>query len=150
MPQAPAPGPAPVPYGGPGFALAPDIAGPAPDVSLGHSPGPGVLAGVTGANYVTESPLAGPNVNPYEAGAPDAIYTAAADDAGGRDIVSGTVAAAVTAAEARFHEHQSDTFGQGSVIGDVITFPPSPLDPGVGSLGETEPAGHYYTPPRNY
>lgn len=146
MPQASSPGPAPVPYGGPGSALGPDTAGPAAAVSLEASPGPGVLAGVTGANYVSESPLAAPNVSPYEAGAPDPVYTGGAADAGGRDIVSATVAAAVAAAEARFHEHQSDTYGQGSQIGDPMTLPPSAVDPAAGPA----PAGAYFDPPRNY
>lgn len=76
-------------------------------------------------------------------------FTADAD-AGGRDIVSGTTAGAEAAAAARLAEMQSDTFGQGSVIGDLLTLPPSPLDPGVGSLGITDPAGAFYDPPRDY
>jgi hypothetical protein len=78
------------------------------------------------------------------------IYAGGAADAGGRDIVSGTVAGAVAAAEARFGELAGDTYGQGSHIGDPMTLPPSPLDPGVGSLGEALPSGAYYDPPRNY
>jgi hypothetical protein len=137
MPQASTPGPAPVPYNGPGSALGPDISGPDPDVSATSTPGPGVLAGVTGANYVTESPLAAPNVNPYEAGAISPIYAGGDADAGGRDIVAGSVAAAVAAAEARFGELAGDTYGQGSAIGDLMTLPPNQLDA-------------YYEPPRNY
>jgi hypothetical protein len=149
MPQATSPGPAPVPYGGPGFALAPDTGAAMPDVTSGVAAGAGVLIGVTGANHVTSSPLAAPNVNPYEAGAPDPVYVGGDADAGGRDIVAGTVAGAVAAAEARFGELRGDTYGQGSQIGDSLTFPPSPLDPGAG-LGLTDPAGHYYDPPRTY
>jgi hypothetical protein len=70
-------------------------------------------------------------------------------DPGGRDIVSGAVAGAVAAAEARFGELQGDTYGLGSHIGDLMNFPPSPLDPGAGA-GLTDPEGHYYTPPRAY
>lgn len=87
---------------------------------------------------------------PYDAGSPQPISTAGDADAGGRDIVAGTVAGAVAAAQARFGELQSDTYGQGSVIGDVYRLPPSPLDPGVGSLGEASPSGAYYDPPRDY
>jgi hypothetical protein len=148
MPQAGA-GPAPVPYAGPGFALAPDTAGPAADVSPGHTPGPGVLDGTAGANHVTSSALAAPAVNPYEAGSVSPVMWPGDADPGGRDIVSGSVAGAVASAEARFGELQGDTYGQGSHIGDLMPFTASPLDPGAGP-GLTDPAGHYYDPPRNY
>jgi hypothetical protein len=155
-PQMPAAGsgPAPVPYNGPGFALAPSMLAPQADISLGYAPGAGVLVGVTGANNVTEAPLAAPNVNPYEAGAISPIYAGGDADAGGRDDVAGSVAAAVAAAEARFTELQGDTYGQGGKIGDLMTFPGltssgAPLDPGTGP-GATDPSGGFYDPPRNY
>jgi len=144
MPQAMTAGPAPVPYGGPPFALAPDSGAPLPDVPMGSTPGGDVMSAVPGA-----SPLAAPNVNPYEPGATSPVMFAADADAGGRDIVSGTVAGAVAAAEARFGELQGDTLGLGSHIGDLMSFPPSPLDPGAGP-GLTDPTGHYFDPPRNY
>ena len=144
MPQATTAGPAPVPYGGPPFALAPDSGAPLPDVPMGSTPGGDVMSAVPGA-----SPLAAPNVNPYEPGAVSPVMFAADADAGGRDIVSGTVAGAVAAAEARFGELQGDTLGLGSHIGDLMSFPPSPLDPGAGP-GLTDPTGHYFDPPRNY
>jgi hypothetical protein len=87
---------------------------------------------------------------PYAAGSPQAVYVGGDGDAGGRDDVAGTVAGAVAAAQARYHEHQGDTYGQGSRIGDPVPFPPNPLDPGAGSLGTTDPAGAYYDPPRDY
>ena len=149
MPQAATPGPAPVPYGGPSWPLAPDIQAPPPDVSPDRTPGAEVMGGVTGANYVSEAPLAAPNPNPYEPGMISPVYAGGDADAGGRDIVSGTVAGAVANAEARFGELAGDTYGQGSHIGDLITFPPSPLDPGAGP-GLTDPSGHYYDPPRAY
>src|SRR5258708_2941885 len=108
MPQAVTPGPAPVPYGGPGFAIAPDMLAAQADISLGYAPGADVLVGVTGMNHVTEAPLAAPNVNPYEAGGISAIYAGGDADAGGRDDVAGSVAGAVAAAEARFTELQGD------------------------------------------
>jgi hypothetical protein len=86
---------------------------------------------------------------PYAPGSPDAIYVGGDADAGGRDDVAGAVAAAVAAAEARSGEHQADTYGQGSTIGDLMSFPGSPLDPGAGP-GKTLPEGHYYDPPRAY
>jgi hypothetical protein len=48
------------------------------------------------------------------------------DDPGGRDDVAATVAGSVAAAEARYGEHQADTYGQGSVIGDLVTLPGCP------------------------
>lgn len=51
-------------------------------------------------------------------------------DPGGRDIVADSVAGSVLAAEARYHELQGDTYGQGSVIGDLL---PTPEVPGVHS-----------------
>jgi hypothetical protein len=145
MPAAPNSGPAPVPYSGPDWPLAPDSGAPLPDVSPGSTPGPEVMDSVPGG-----SPLAAPNVNPYEAGSVSPVVWPGDSDPGGRDIVSGAVAGAVAAAEARFGELRGDTYGLGSHIGDLMSFPPSPLDPGVGSLGETLPTGHYYTPPRGY
>ena len=87
---------------------------------------------------------------PHAAGSPDPVFVGGDADAGGRDDVAGDVAQAQANAEARYGEHETDTHGQGSVIGDLVTLPPSPLDPGVGSLGTTLPAGHYYDPPRGY
>lgn len=147
MPQAGTPGPAPVPYSGGDQGPEPPQYGVPPAGDAG-----GATTWVT-AGYpagVSPSPLAAPNQNPYEAGATSPVTWPGDADAGGRDIVSGTVAGAVAAAEARFGELQGDTYGQGSHIGDLMTLPPSPLDPGVGSLGETLPAGHYYDPPRSY
>jgi len=60
---------------------------------------------------------------PYSPGSSSAIFVGGSADAGGRDDVAGTVAAAQAAAEARFHEHQTDTYGQGSQIGDLMTLP---------------------------
>jgi len=144
MPQATTPGPAPVPYAGADQGPEPPVYS-VPGVSAGHTPGAEVMGGVPGG-----SPLAAPNPNPYEAGSPSPVMFPGDADPGGRDIVSGAVAGAVAAAEARFGELQGDTYGQGSHIGDVVTLPPSPLDPGTGSAGETLPAGHYYDPPRTY
>jgi hypothetical protein len=63
---------------------------------------------------------------PYEPGSTAPIYVGGDADAGGRDIVAGSVDAAVAAAKARFEEYQADTYGQGSQIGDVIILPPPP------------------------
>jgi hypothetical protein len=151
MPQAGTPGPAPVPYGGPGQALEPPLYGP-PGVDFGVHPGAGVMQGVSG-NAVQESgyahDLSAGLVAPYSPGAISPVYTGGAPDAGGRDDVAGTIAGAVANAEARFAEHYQDTLPQGSVIGDLMTFPPSPLDPPAGP-GLTSPSGGYYDPPRGY
>jgi hypothetical protein len=47
-------------------------------------------------------------------------------DPGGRDDVAATVGEAVSNAQARYHEHQIDTYAQGGVIGDLMTLPPTP------------------------
>jgi hypothetical protein len=87
-------------------------------------------------------------IAPYAAGSPDPIFVGGDADAGGRDDVAGDVAAAMANAQARYSEHESDTYGQGSVLGDVITFSDgSPLDPGA-APGETAPSGSFYDPPR--
>src|SRR5258708_25017881 len=98
MPQAMTPGPAPVPYAGPGMAIAPDMLAPPPHVTPGLNDAAGVLIGVTGANHVTEAPLRAPNVNPYDPGSPQAILVGGDADPGRRDIASGTGAGAGAAA----------------------------------------------------
>src|SRR5260221_9858338 len=101
MPQAVTPGPAPVPYGGPGFAIAPDMLAPVPDVAPGVGAGAGVLIGVTGANDVSEAPLAAPNVNPYDAGGITEIYTGGGHNPAGPAPVGRTGARSGASPEAR-------------------------------------------------
>lgn len=48
-------------------------------------------------------------------------------DPGGRDTVAGSVAEAVSNAEARYTELQGDTYGQGT-IGDLMDLPPTPSE----------------------
>jgi hypothetical protein len=60
---------------------------------------------------------------PPAAGSPDPVYAGGDADAGGRDDVAGTVAGAQANAEARYGEHQRDTYGQGSTIGDAMDLP---------------------------
>lgn len=149
-PQAMSPGPAPVPFGGsrpsepPAYGATLDVADAAAEV----------MNGIPSISGVTESPAAhdvsaGLADAPYYPGQPDPIFAAGDSDAGGRDDVAATVAGAVANATARWQEFQSDTFGQGSTIGDLMHFPPSPLDPGAG-VGNTAPAGGFYDPPRGY
>jgi len=77
---------------------------------------------------------------PAATGAPAGIFTGADPDAGGRDPVAGSVAAAQASAEARFHELQSDTYGQGGRIGDLITLPDVVSDHSLMTGGDG--AGH--------
>jgi len=91
----------------------------------------------------------GPDMTPYYGGPLAPVDVMGDPDAGGRDDVAATVAGAAAAANARWHEHQSDTFGVGSTIGDLMDFPPSPLDPGAG-VGNTAPAAAFFDPPRDY
>jgi len=143
-----------VPYDGPDAAMAPVMLAPQYDVQMGYAPDAGVLIGVVGANDVSEAPVAAPNVNPYDTAAINPIYTGGDHNPGGYDDVAATVAGSVAAAQARFLNHEADTHAQGSVIGDLMTFPEdtatgAPLDPGT-SPGIATPAGGYYDPPRDY
>src|ERR1017187_3777194 len=152
MPQASSPGPAAVPYAGADQSPQPPDYG-VPEAVFADV-GAAVMSGVTGLG-TTESPAAhdiaaGTVDAPYYPGDISPINAMGDNDAGGNDDVAGTVAGAVAAADARWHEFQSDTFGIGSTYGDIVTLPPSPLDPGVGSLGTTDPEGHFYDPPRDY
>src|SRR5258707_9604945 len=104
MPQATTPGPAPVPYGGPGFAIAPDMLAPVTEVSAALAAGTAVVHATPG--HAPEAPLAAPNVNPYEAGGISAIQFHGDADPGGRDIVAGSVAEGVSNAMARLGELQ--------------------------------------------
>ena len=89
-------------------------------------------------------------VAPYDPGTLSPIQVHGDADAGGRDDVAGSVAEAQANAEARFHEHMSDTYGLGSTIGDLVTMPPNGLDPAASSPGTTDPSGSFYDPPRSY
>jgi hypothetical protein len=60
------------------------------------------------------------------------IYVGGDADAGGRDDVAATVAGAVANAQARYLEHEGDTHGQGSQIGDLMNLPQPAAGPGVG------------------
>ena len=79
---------------------------------------------------------------PYSPGEPQPIAFYGDADPGGRDDVAGTVAGAVAAAEARYREHQTDTYQQGSQIGDAMALPPTST---TGTVG-----GAYYDPNRTY
>src|SRR5436190_14411873 len=77
---------------------------------------------------------------PYAPGSPDAIFTGGDADPAGADDVAGPVAAAQAAAEARYREHQTDTYGQGSQIGDTVSLPDVVSDHSLGTGGDG--AGH--------
>jgi hypothetical protein len=72
---------------------------------------------------------------PYSPGEPGHIGVHGDADPGGSDKTAGDVAGAVAAAQARQHELESDTFGMGSVIGDLMDLPSNP--------------GAFYDPPRD-
>lgn len=82
-------------------------------------------------------------VAPYYAGSISPIFVGGDNDAGGRDDVSGTVAGAVAAAEARFNEYQSDVLPQGAAYGDLMNLPVT-LPSGEAAVGS------FYDPPRDY
>jgi hypothetical protein len=80
---------------------------------------------------------------PYSAGPEVHIQVHGDGDAGGQDKTSPTVAEAVAAAMARQSELAGDTYGQGSVIGDLMDLPPR-------TAGGNSDGGGFYDPPRNY
>jgi hypothetical protein len=149
MPQANTSGPAPVPYSGSDQSPEPP-AYQAAATGFG-SPGDGVLDGIAPGNAVQESAYAhelnAGLVTPFYAGDISPIQVHGDADAGGTDDVSGTVAGAVHAAEARFAEHESDTHGLGSTIGDLMTLPPVDSNADVGVWGpftpQQPPSGSY-------
>lgn len=152
MPQAGSAGSAPVPYAGAGQSPEP------PAYSAGGldvaDAGAEVMNGIPPMPSVQESPAAysipaGLADAPYYPGDISPVDAGGDPDAGGRDSVAGDVAGAVANSTARWRELQSDTFGQGGVIGDLMTFPPAPLDPGAG-VGNTTPSGGFFDPPRDY
>jgi hypothetical protein len=151
MPAREGAGPEPVPYSGTDLSPEPPVYS-VPDVTFG-APGAEVLDGVTG-NKVQESAYAhavdAGVVTPYYGGAIGPIQVHGDADAGGRDIVSGTVAGAVAAREAFYLENQSEAIQPGpGTIGDLMTFPAAGEDPGAGA-GNTNPTGAFYDPGRDY
>jgi len=58
--------------------------------------------------------------------------------------------AGMDARDTMLSHYQAQAMPLGGEIGDGMTMPPNPLDPGVGSLGsgETDPFGSFYDPPR--
>ena len=96
-------------------------------------------------------PRSGAAPAPYYGGAISPIDAHGDPDPGGRDIASDSVPGSMSMAAARLGELESDISGAaGGVLGDLMALPPSPLDPGVGSLGVTDPSGGFFDPPRNY
>ena|SRR5258707_10814838 len=82
-------------------------------------------------------------IAPYTAGPEVHIAVHGDNDAGGSDKTSQTVAGSVAMAMARQAELESDTFGTGSKIGDLMDLPPR-------TLGGDSDGGGFYDPPRNY
>ena len=58
------------------------------------------------------------------------------------------MSAGTTAEHDRRAFYEADIQPLGADYGITMTLPPSPLDPGVGSLGTTDPSGSFYDPPR--
>ena len=137
MPQAGTPGPAPVPYTGPNelgqvYYSATAVSFTVPSVE--------VLNGSVGdalqqSGYATD--VNAGLVTDYAPGAISPVAVGGDADAGGRDVVAATPAAAVAAADAAYLELEGDTHGAGSVIGDLMDLPPVP-------------SAAYYDPPRSY
>ena len=152
MPQASTSGSAPVPYAGPDLQPEPpDYAvdlGPVVDHPLDMIHPVTNLGTTESADATSLSPLAVSGDAPYYPGPLAPINAAGDNDAGGRDDVAATVQQAVANATDRWHEFMGD-LGAAGTIGDLVTFPPSPEDPGAG-VGNTTPTGDFYDPPRDY
>lgn len=151
MPQAGSAGSAPVPYSGQDYLGQPHYDAPAFGDDGGATSA--VMADAQGG-ILQESPqahdiAAGVADAPYYPGPLSPIDAIGDDDAGGRDPVAASVAEAVSNADARWHEFEQYTHIQGSHSGDLMHFPPSPLDPGAG-VGNTLPTGGFYDPDRDY
>jgi hypothetical protein len=150
MPQATSPGPAPTPYSAGSQRPEPPDYSPMP-VSF-STPGVIVLAPAEGGPLQESAYAHDINaglVVDYVPGVPQPVAFPGNADAGGRDDVSGSVAGAVANAEGRYLEHEGDTHGIGSTIGDLMAMPPGPIDPGA-APGEAAPSGAYFDPPRSY
>ena len=178
MPKAPGPGPAPVPYAGPDQSPEPPDYGAAP-LEMAPADGyvlHGVTGLNTvqdpSAHTLDGNPGPSPLVTSYYAGQQAPVYIHGDADAGNASNIAATVGESVAMATGRWQELESDTLTpgpvagtvvhnepnlsgpghpqqQGSVIGDLIHFPPSPLDPGVG-VGNTAPTGGFFDPTREY
>ena len=178
MPQLASSGPAAVPYPG-GRDQAEGNPPVYEAAALDMAPADGyVLHGVTNlgttqdpsAHTMDGNPGPSPLATPYYGGQISPIHVHGDNDAGGRSPIASTVAEAVANSTARWQELQSDTYSPGpmvgtvvqnqpnlsaypqqqsSMIGDLMDFPPSPLDPGVG-VGNTQPTGGFYDPNREY
>ena len=89
-------------------------------------------------------------VAPYVHGQIKAIDSSGDHDADDADTVRDTPGDARDAANARQQAQSGDASHAGGQVGDTLILPANPLDPGVGSLGTTDPAGAFYDPPREY
>lgn len=139
-PAAPGPGPAPVPYGGADQSPEPPAYGvsmPLDDAAAEVMNGIAAMASVS-ESAAAHDVAAGTVDAPYYPGELSPVDAMGDPDAGGRDDVSATVAGAVAAATARWHEFQGDV-GAGSTIGDLMDLPHSPMNPGVGTNAPDNP-----------
>ena len=142
MPQATTPGPAPTPYSAGSQRPEPPDYSPMP-VSF-STPGVIVLAPAEGGPLQESGYAHDINaglVTDFYPGAIQPITVGGNADAGGRDDVADSVAGAVANATGRYLEHEGDTHGIGSTIGDLMDIP-------VSTPGNFE--GAFYDPPRDY
>ena len=142
MPQATSPGPAPTPYSAGSQRPEPPDYSPMP-VSF-STPGVIVLAPAEGGPLQESGYAHDVNaglVTQFYPGAIQPITVGGNADAGGRDDVADSVAGAVANATGRYLEHEGDTHGIGSTIGDLMDIP-------VAAPGNFE--GAFYDPPRDY
>ena len=105
------------------------------------------LAGVTPTDAIIPDNRFDPG--DYGAVAPATAWNTEQMAAGEADCRAAQ-AVGMDARNAMLGHYEAQGMPLGGHIGDGMTMPPSPLDPGVGSLGsgETSPWGTFYDPPR--
>lgn len=136
------------------------------------SRGPLVTTQDPSAYTLDGNPGPSPLATPYYAGEAHPILAHGDNDPGGRSPMAPDVATAVANSQARWLDLQADTHTPGpvvgtvvlnepnlsdaghpqqqsSTIGDLVAFPPSPLDPGAGT-GNTLPTAAFFDPTREY
>jgi hypothetical protein len=117
------------------------------ETPLPYSPPDDGLAGVTARAPGASGP---PDAGVLVTGVRDLTGERLAQLAAGEADAGAAMAAGMAAEHDRRNHYETDIMPLGAMYGDTMTLPPSPLDPGVGSLGTTDPSGALYDPPRDY
>jgi hypothetical protein len=106
---------------------------------------PALSPGVAPPTAIVAGQLSGPTV-----AARDTTGEYAAPLSALEAEVAAAQTAGMDARNSMLGAYAADITPIGAEYGDILVLPPSPLDPGVGSLGTTDPSGGFYDPPRQY